>query len=350
VFVLAKRILHERTTNYTFAGNMNLLNVVLLFALMGVIKAESPKSWTLKTDLITGKPFGFDFIVDNSSDFSQGLTKNLDAIDAELHGLISRKDDAMYIGVDFENILPTDMSTGRESINLRSRSPLYEGLYIFEIKHMPSAACGLWSVIRLVDDTLMGFEIAPQSMTFLATTPSEQCFISKDSSPPIITEVPYTSFESAFNNANGGTYAIEWKADVVSVWEWVRDDVPADVKNGTSPDPSTWGPAWIQYKGNCQQRLHIQIWTTFCAPWAQNDYYNSTCFRTAPICTHYVAQNPSAFQDAYVSIPPESINPILSRKPASKTWIMSVYSTYGYSSHLESQTLIRYSSSGLSNQ
>lgn len=290
---------------------MNLLSIVRLFALMIIVRAESPKSWTLKTDLIAGKPFGFDFLLDNSSDFSQGHTKNLDAIDAELHGLVSRKDEAIYIGVDFENILPTDTSTGRESINLRSNIPLYEGLYVFEIKHMPSAACGLWSVIRLVDDTLMGFEIAPQTDGFIMITPNEQCVVAKDSSPPIIIDRPYPTFGGAFNNAKGGVYAIEWRADVVNVWQWVRDDVPADVKNGTSPDPSTWGPAWIQYKGNCQQRLYVQFWTTFCAPWAQQDYFKSTCFSTAPICTHYVSQNPSAFQDAYVST--ESITSVLSR-------------------------------------
>ncbi len=285
---------------------MTPLTLILLFAFMPVIKAESPKSWILKSDLLAGKPFGFEFILNNFSDFSSGVTKNLDVIDAELHGLVSRKDDATYIGVDFENILPTDMSTGRESIKLRSTLPLYEGLYIFKIKHMPSAACGLWSVIQLVDNTSMSFEITPQSVGFITTFPNDKCVVAKDTSPPIISDVPYTSFESAFNNAKGGVYAIEWRADVVNVWEWVRDDVPADVKNGTSPDPSTWGPAWVQYNGDCQQRLYIQIWTTFCAPSAQDYYFNSTCFPTAPICTHYVAQNPSAFEDAYVSTSSES--------------------------------------------
>ena len=297
----------QAKTIYPCAGIMTPLGIVFLLALIRFSKADLPKSWTLKTDLVAGKPFGFDFILNNSSDFSQGLTKTLDVIDAQLHGLVSRKDEALYIGVDFENLLPTDMSAGRESIKLRSNVPLYGGLYIFEIDHMPSAVCGLWSVIQLVDSAFMGVEIVPQTMGFLSTFPNNQCVVAKDTTPSIITDVPYTSFESAFNNAKGGVYAIEWRADVVNVWEWVRDDVPADIKNGTSPDPGTWGPAWVQFTGNCQQRLYIQIWTTFCAPWAQNDYYNSTCFPKAPICTHFVAQNPSAFQDAYVSI---------SRKPS----------------------------------
>ena len=122
---------------------MTLLCLPLLFGLIYFTAAESPKSWVFKQDLIVGKLFDFDFILNNSSDFSQGLTKTLNAADAEVHGLVSRKDDALYVGVDFDNVPPADMSAGRESIQLRTNTPLYEGLYIFKIKHMPSAACGL---------------------------------------------------------------------------------------------------------------------------------------------------------------------------------------------------------------
>ena len=117
-----------------------------------------------------------------------------------------------------------------------------------------------------------------------------------------IPNIPHTTAASGFNNGKGGVYAVEWRAAIVYLWQWVRDAVPADLKNGTSPDPSSWGSPYVQLTGDCQQRLYIQIWTTFCAPWAQNDYFNSSCFSTAPLCTDYVSQHPSAFQDAYVSI------------------------------------------------
>lgn len=80
---------------------------------------------------------------------------------------------------------------------------------------------------------------------------------------------------------------------------------PIEVKNGSTVDPTTWGPPRAQYLGDCRvnmdkkQELNIRIYTTFCPPLARDDYYRSDCFHTAPSCYQYVANNPSAYQNAY---------------------------------------------------
>lgn len=80
---------------------------------------------------------------------------------------------------------------------------------------------------------------------------------------------------------------------------------PIEVKNGSIVDPTTWGPPRAQYLGDCRfnmdkkQEPNMRIYITFCPLLALDDYYRSDCFRTAPSCYQYVANNPSAYQNAY---------------------------------------------------
>lgn len=48
-----------------------------------------------------------------------------------------------------------------------------------------------------------------------------------------------------------------------------------------------------------KQEPNMRIYITFCPLLALDDYYRSDCFRTAPSCYQYVANNPSAYQNAY---------------------------------------------------
>ncbi len=230
-------------------------------------------------------------------------------LEATNGGLLSSRNGSIYIGVNYKDQLPTDSSVGRQSVNLWSYVHLSEGLYIIDILHAPTAACGLWSSLRLeLVDPVSSFEaflINPNEINWLGDLASTKCFQSKNDTIPVRAEDDNGPFASAINNEGGALYAFEWRADMVNIWIWMGDKAPSELKNGTIVDPTTWGPPQAQYLGECQvnldrkHELNIRILSTFCPPWAPDEYYKSDCFRTAPICHQYVANNPSAFQDAY---------------------------------------------------
>lgn len=58
------------------------------------------------------------------------------------------------------------------------------------------------------------------------------------------------SFGTAFNNNQGGVYAMEWTSDHISMWFFPRGKIPTDV-DGKNPDPTTWGKPMAQFKGAC---------------------------------------------------------------------------------------------------
>ena len=74
---------------------------------------------------------------------------------------------------------------------------------------MPSAVCGLWSEIQLIDNSGTGVSITPYMFDFITFHANDKGFISKCKFLPIITDISYISFESAFNNTKEGVYAFE---------------------------------------------------------------------------------------------------------------------------------------------
>lgn len=78
------------------------------------------------------------------------------------------------------------------------------------------------------------------------------------------------SFGNGFNANQGGTYAVEWTTDHISLWFFGRGSEPGDVL-GEGPDPSRWGPPTTIFAGGngCDIDSHfrnhqIVFDTTFC--------------------------------------------------------------------------------------
>ena len=99
---------------------------------------------------------------------------------------------------------------------------------------------------------------------------------------------------------------MEWTDEAISVWFFPRGSVPSDISSG-SPKPQYWGTPMSQFQGCCDipeffenQQLVFDL--TYCGDWAGNVWGSSSCSSLASTCSSYVANNPTAFKNAYWTI------------------------------------------------
>lgn len=117
------------------------------------------------------------------------------------------------------------------------------------------------------------------------------------------------SYGAGFNQASGGVYAAEWTSDGISVWFFSRSsNIPADITSG-NPDPTSWGTPAAHFadSASCDIDSHfsdmqIIFDTTFCGDWAGSVWDSSSCSSLGGSCVDYVANNPTAFSEAYWDI------------------------------------------------
>ena len=116
-----------------------------------------------------------------------------------------------------------------------------------------------------------------------------------------------TYYGQGLNNAGGAIYAMEWTSTGISIWHWRRDSAPGDVL-GDNPNPQNWGQPVAQWQGGgCDWDGHFKnhnlvFDTTFCGDWAGNAFQSCSAANGGQTCKDYVANNPSAFRDAYWSV------------------------------------------------
>lgn len=114
------------------------------------------------------------------------------------------------------------------------------------------------------------------------------------------------SYGEAFNNANGGVYALVWADYAIQIYFFKRSDIPQDITDG-SPDPSKWGtPVGNFPMETCDP--YSAFWdnfnifdTTLCGDWAGSQGAWSSCAAKTgyATCSEYVANNGDKFHDAY---------------------------------------------------
>ena len=283
------------------------------FTLMLAVQKVFSAPYTLKNTILdesnVSGPSKFDFKLNNlTADYSQGHVEDINIKDAINRGLLAQRNGSTYIGVDYDDTIPTDSSAGRTSVNLWSFVHLLEGLYIIDIQHAPTAPCALWSSLRIeaIDPTFSpeSFAINANTDSWITAAGSPKCDISEKNTVAV-PALDQGSMAATTNAQNGAVYAIEWLPTAVNVWLWFRPSVPPEITNNSTLDPTNWGKPNAQLLGDChldpnlKQELNIRIHSTFCPPWAREDYFRSECFPAAPVCTHFVASNPAAFEEAY---------------------------------------------------
>ncbi|CAG8255421.1 unnamed protein product [Penicillium nalgiovense] len=107
------------------------------------------------------------------------------------------------------------------------------------------------------------------------------------------------------NAINGGVYvyAMQWATSAISVWLFPRDSFPADITAG-APEPTTWGTPLTRFVASgCDFGSHFKskdsIFNTNLCGSVGSAWSTPECSAKAATCKEFVAQNPSAFSNAY---------------------------------------------------
>ncbi|KAI5210450.1 endo-1,3(4)-beta-glucanase [Aureobasidium subglaciale] len=273
----------------------------------------------------------FDFFT--APDPTHGFVQYIDQGTAWSTGLIRNDNGKIYVGVDHTNIQPN----GRPSIRLSSKNVYNSGsLVILDLDHMPGNSCGSWPAYWMVGpswpnggeiDIIEGVNTQNHNAMTLHTADgcsihdngnftgslySDDCYVNAaDQTNNLgcqISTSQYNTYGDGFNNVGGGVYAMEWTDEAISIWFFQRGTIPANIQNGHPSPDSTWGTPLSQFTGCCDipeffSDNQIVFDVTFCGDWAGSVWSSdSTCSALSGSCTDYVANNPSAFSNAYWSI------------------------------------------------
>ncbi|KXG45964.1 Concanavalin A-like lectin/glucanase, subgroup [Penicillium griseofulvum] len=274
---------------------------------------------------------GFNFTSD--PDPSGGFVDYVDAETAKSSGMAKITNGAVYLGANYKDKSPN----GRPSTRVRSKDVFTTGLFVADIAHMPAgtgkgASCGIWpaywtsgpdwpnsgeiDIIEGVDNqksnaitlhTAKGCNMDVTGSESTADQTSADCEDSDAGCSQGTTSA--NNYGAPFNANGGGVYVTEWASASISVWFFPRGSAKANavINAGTADlDVKSFGPALASFSGNtCNiaerfKENYIIFNTNFCGSWASREYLkDEKCTSVAPTCNEWVANNPTAFNEAY---------------------------------------------------
>ncbi|RGP78569.1 glycoside hydrolase family 16 [Fusarium longipes] len=277
---------------------------------------------------------GFEWF--NGTDLSNGFVQYQDLWGAFKTGLYSVDPYSETVQLRPDSRYKYGLDEGRPSIRLESKESYQYGLFIADFRHMPISQCGTWPAFWAYGDNWpMGGEIDILEGANLAYTnimsahtaqgcmldPADSnlfsgirrnldCGVGTDNvgcgfNPP---ESDTSSYGDGFNAVGGGVYAMEWDSEYISIWHFPRGAIPADIE-AKRPDPRKWGVPQSLFGGSkcnvddyfSDMRLVLNI--NFCGDYGEGTWASSeVCRALAPTCREYVANNPTAFTEAYFDV------------------------------------------------
>ncbi|KAK1067571.1 hypothetical protein LTR74_006241 [Friedmanniomyces endolithicus] len=285
--------------------------------------------YVLEDDYLAGGNFFDQFSFWDSADPTDGFVEYQGQSAASSQKLINSSASNVEMRVNSTNNAPS----GRASVRITSNKSYQSGLFILDADHMPTG-CGTWPAFWLVGpnwpsggeiDIIEGVnEQSGNAMTlhtgsgcsitnndaFSGSISTSNCDVNaagQDKNAGCSIGTTNTqSYGSGFNANNGGVYATEWTSTAISIYFFPRGSIPSDITSG-SPEPSSWGKPLAQFQGGCDipsffSNQQIVFDTTLCGAWAGAVWSSGSCASKAATCDAFVANNPSAFTDAFWSI------------------------------------------------
>ncbi|OAL31654.1 hypothetical protein AYO20_08197 [Fonsecaea nubica] len=283
--------------------------------------ADTSTYYALDTEYSGSNFFdGFNFFAD--ADPTHGFVTYVDEGTARDNNLISSNGGSVQMRVDSQNPYNGNVAysgingVGRPSVRIESVKSWTHGLFVADIKHMPTttdgSGCGVWPAFWTLGsgtwpyngevDIIEGAN--NQNTVLTAAHVAGTCVISQ--SPFEMTgtsngvncqydvntganaqgcgafDTHSNSYGPGFNSNRGGVYAMEWTSDAIKIWFFPRNSIPSDIASGT-PDPSGWGsPASIFNGPGCDidanfEDHRIIFDTTFCGDWADATWSSGGC-------------------------------------------------------------------------
>lgn len=311
-----------------------LVVIIVAATVSGVLVAKANRypnytklNYSLK-DIYSGESFFENFNYFEGYDPAEGFVHYVPEETATSLNLTYASSKSAFLRVD-TSVGPSstpDASTGRFSVRVSSKTQYENGLFIFDIKHTPYG-CGTWPALWLVDEnnwptngemdimeavnnatdgnqmTLHTTAKCDMSVKRLMTGSSVQsdCHNTTNDNAGCGVKGTTSSYGRDFNAAGGGYMALEWRDEGIRMWQFARSNIPSDIVN-RKPDPSSWGTATADFPNtDCSISSHFKNQSIIanidlCGQWAGNVYDESGCPSN---CTDHVANNPSAFENAY---------------------------------------------------
>ncbi|CEF85685.1 unnamed protein product [Fusarium graminearum] len=288
------------------------------------------------TNSFIGESFlsGFEWF--NGTDLSKGFVQYQDFTGAFKNGLYSVDPFSETVQLRPDSRHKYGLDEGRPSIRLESKESYQYGLFIADFQHMPISQCGTWPAFWAYGSNWpMGGEIDILEGANLAYTnimsahTAEGCMLDPADSnlfsgirrnldcgvgtnnvgcgfnPP---KSDTSSYGDGFNAVGGGVYAMEWDSEYISIWHFPRGAIPADIE-AKQPDPRNWGLPQSLFGGaKCDvdkyfSDMKLVLNINFCGDYGEGTWANSkVCKALAPTCREYVANNPTAFKEAYFDV------------------------------------------------
>lgn len=156
----------------------------------------------------------------------------------------------IYIGVDNTTVLPTNSSYGRNAIRIQTNAKFNSGLFILSLDHMPTGTTtwpAFWSFgpnwpgngeIDILEGIYnMNYNAITTHTTNSCTFANATCSYQGIAWNGLTHEAcsfaaPTGTFNTPFNNAGGGVFAMEWVHNsFIKIWNFVKPNIPADITN-----------------------------------------------------------------------------------------------------------------------
>ncbi|USW47290.1 Putative glycoside hydrolase family 16, concanavalin A-like lectin/glucanase domain superfamily [Septoria linicola] len=279
----------------------------------------------------------FDFWTQYDPTF--GFVEYVDRQTAVSLNMLNVTDGVAYFGADSVQTYDPYANKGRKSLRLSTKQTFNHGLFVIDLAHMPSSACGIWPAVWMLGngpllwpaygeiDIVEFTNDARHNLFALHTTPD--CTIAgSGQTGTLLTndcgedqgykgcgvspDIP-NSAGTDFNTQGGGAFIVEWTSAAIKIWLFPRTvGIPSQFSLALTPDPDVLGVPTANYQGGCSiddhfANMQVIFNIDFCGTWAGPTFNtNNSCPVSDPnqwtSCNVYVGSNPQAYKDAYFAV------------------------------------------------